>query len=110
MQAVYSVLKEAEHRSMTPAPYWDIPLANQVINQFTHTHTHYSDVAVHSIDSECSSATALQRLCEDSSSIALLYAHRLILMLIALHTAHGASVQAILASVVGIVKHACLCR
>jgi hypothetical protein len=31
MQAVYSVLKEAEHRSMTPAPYWDIPLANQVI-------------------------------------------------------------------------------
>ena len=28
IQSVYSVLKEAEHRSMTPAPYWEIPLAN----------------------------------------------------------------------------------
>jgi cytochrome P450 len=31
IKAVYSVLKEAEHRSMTPAPYWNIPLANQVV-------------------------------------------------------------------------------
>ena len=30
IQSVYSVLKEAEHRSMTPAPYWQLPLANQV--------------------------------------------------------------------------------
>lgn len=29
IQSVYSVLKEAEHRSTTPAPYWEIPLANQ---------------------------------------------------------------------------------
>jgi cytochrome P450 len=28
---VYSALKEAEHRSMTPFPYWDLPLANQVV-------------------------------------------------------------------------------
>lgn len=31
IKAVYSALVEAEHRSMTPAPYWDIPLANQVV-------------------------------------------------------------------------------
>ena len=31
VKAVYSALVEAEHRSMTPAPYWDIPLANQVV-------------------------------------------------------------------------------
>lgn len=31
VKAVYSALLEAEHRSMTPAPYWDIPLANQVV-------------------------------------------------------------------------------
>ena len=31
IQAVYSALVEAEHRSMTPAPYWDIPLANELI-------------------------------------------------------------------------------
>jgi hypothetical protein len=43
MQAVYSVLKEAEHRSMTPAPYWDIPLANQVINcTYKHQYNRYS--------------------------------------------------------------------
>lgn len=30
IQSVYSVLKEAEHRSTTPAPYWQLPLANQV--------------------------------------------------------------------------------
>lgn len=29
IKSVYSVLKEAEHRSMTPAPYWEIPFANQ---------------------------------------------------------------------------------
>ena len=29
IQSVYRVLKEAEHRSMTPAPYWEIPLANE---------------------------------------------------------------------------------
>ena len=29
IKAVYSALVEAEHRSMTPAPYWNIPLANQ---------------------------------------------------------------------------------
>ncbi len=28
IQAVYSVLKEAEHRSVTPLPYWNLPLAN----------------------------------------------------------------------------------
>lgn len=31
VKAVYSALVEAEHRSMTPAPYWDLPLANQVV-------------------------------------------------------------------------------
>ncbi|CAM9622696.1 unnamed protein product, partial [Laminaria digitata] len=31
IQSVYSVLKEAEHRSMTPAPYWELPLANQLV-------------------------------------------------------------------------------
>jgi cytochrome P450 len=31
IKAVYSALLEAEHRSMTPAPYWDIPFANQVV-------------------------------------------------------------------------------
>lgn len=31
IQAVYSALVEAEHRSMTPAPYWDLPLANEVV-------------------------------------------------------------------------------
>ena len=32
IQAVYSALKEAEHRSITPLPYWDlVPFANQVI-------------------------------------------------------------------------------
>lgn len=31
IKAVYSALVEAEHRSMTPAPYWDIPFANQVV-------------------------------------------------------------------------------
>lgn len=31
IKAVYSTLVEAEHRSMTPAPYWDLPLANQVV-------------------------------------------------------------------------------
>lgn len=31
VKAVYSTLVEAEHRSMTPAPYWNIPLANQLV-------------------------------------------------------------------------------
>eukprot|EP00536_Pseudo-nitzschia_multiseries_P010428 jgi/Psemu1/242952/estExt_Genewise1.C_3180055 len=31
IKAVYSALVEAEHRSMTPAPYWDLPLANQLV-------------------------------------------------------------------------------
>ncbi|CAM9599070.1 unnamed protein product [Phaeothamnion confervicola] len=31
IKAVYSVLKEAEHRSMTPAPYWDLPFANELV-------------------------------------------------------------------------------
>mmetsp|Transcript_8366 Transcript_8366/g.20041 ORF Transcript_8366/g.20041 Transcript_8366/m.20041 type:complete len:341 (+) Transcript_8366:210-1232(+) len=31
IKAVYSALVEAEHRSMTPAPYWDIPFANQLV-------------------------------------------------------------------------------
>jgi cytochrome P450 len=31
IKAVYSTLVEAEHRSMTPAPYWDLPLANLVV-------------------------------------------------------------------------------
>jgi cytochrome P450 len=31
VKAVYSALVEAEHRSMTPAPYWDLPLANEVV-------------------------------------------------------------------------------
>lgn len=31
IQSVYSALKEAEHRSMTPLPYWDLPLANQLV-------------------------------------------------------------------------------
>mmetsp|Transcript_17543 Transcript_17543/g.38341 ORF Transcript_17543/g.38341 Transcript_17543/m.38341 type:complete len:614 (+) Transcript_17543:181-2022(+) len=31
IKAVYSALVEVEHRSMTPAPYWDLPLANQLV-------------------------------------------------------------------------------
>mmetsp|Transcript_6102 Transcript_6102/g.6843 ORF Transcript_6102/g.6843 Transcript_6102/m.6843 type:complete len:635 (+) Transcript_6102:137-2041(+) len=31
IKAVYSALVETEHRSMTPAPYWKIPFANQVV-------------------------------------------------------------------------------
>ncbi|CAB9527938.1 LUTEIN DEFICIENT 5, chloroplastic [Seminavis robusta] len=31
IRAVYSALVEAEHRSMTPAPYWDLPFANQLV-------------------------------------------------------------------------------
>jgi cytochrome P450 len=31
IQAVYTCLKEAESRSMTPLPYWNLPLANQVV-------------------------------------------------------------------------------
>ena len=31
IKAVYSALVEAEHRSMTPAPYWDLPFANEVV-------------------------------------------------------------------------------
>lgn len=31
IKAVYSALVEAEHRSMTPLPYWEIPLANQLV-------------------------------------------------------------------------------
>jgi cytochrome P450 family 97 subfamily B polypeptide 3 len=30
-QAVYSVLQEAEHRSVTPFPYWNLPLANTFV-------------------------------------------------------------------------------
>jgi cytochrome P450 len=31
IQAVYSALKEAEHRSLTPFPYWNIPFANTFV-------------------------------------------------------------------------------
>ena len=31
IKAVYCTLVEAEHRSMTPAPYWDLPFANQLV-------------------------------------------------------------------------------
>jgi cytochrome P450 len=31
IQAVYSALKEAEHRSLTPLPYWNLPLANLLV-------------------------------------------------------------------------------
>jgi len=31
IKAVYSALVESEHRSMTPAPYWDLPFANQLV-------------------------------------------------------------------------------
>jgi cytochrome P450 family 97 subfamily B polypeptide 3 len=31
VKAVYSALVEAEHRSMTPAPYWDLPFANELV-------------------------------------------------------------------------------
>mmetsp|Transcript_27697 Transcript_27697/g.40906 ORF Transcript_27697/g.40906 Transcript_27697/m.40906 type:complete len:639 (-) Transcript_27697:144-2060(-) len=31
IKAVYSALVEAEHRSMTPAPYWDLPFANELV-------------------------------------------------------------------------------
>ncbi len=30
-QAVYSVLQEAEHRSVTPLPYWSLPFANLLV-------------------------------------------------------------------------------
>lgn len=31
MQAVYGVLKEAEHRSTFYIPYWDLPLADKLV-------------------------------------------------------------------------------
>ena len=31
IQAVYCALKEAEHRSITPFPYWNLPLANLLV-------------------------------------------------------------------------------
>jgi cytochrome P450 len=31
IKAVYSALVEAEHRSQTPAPYWELPFANQLV-------------------------------------------------------------------------------
>ena len=31
LQAVYSVLKEAEHRSTFYIPYWSLPLAMQIV-------------------------------------------------------------------------------
>lgn len=31
IKAVYSVLQEAEHRSVTPLPYWNLPLANLLV-------------------------------------------------------------------------------
>ncbi|CAM9825620.1 unnamed protein product [Chrysoparadoxa australica] len=31
IKSVYSVLKESEHRAMTPLPYWNLPLANLVV-------------------------------------------------------------------------------
>lgn len=31
IKAVYKTLVEAEHRSMTPAPYWDLPFANELV-------------------------------------------------------------------------------
>ena len=31
IQAVYCALKEAEHRSITPLPYWNLPLANVLV-------------------------------------------------------------------------------
>lgn len=31
IKAVYSTLKEAEHRSATPLPYWNLPFANWVV-------------------------------------------------------------------------------
>jgi cytochrome P450 len=31
IKAVYSALVHAEHMSMTPAPYWDLPFANQLV-------------------------------------------------------------------------------
>eukprot|EP01042_Synura_sphagnicola_P003493 gene3493-4340_t len=31
IKAVYSTLKEAEHRSITPLPYWQLPLANLLV-------------------------------------------------------------------------------
>eukprot|EP01040_Poterioochromonas_malhamensis_P000399 gene399-431_t len=31
VKAVYRCLKEAEHRSMTPLPYWNLPFANQLV-------------------------------------------------------------------------------
>lgn len=31
IQAVYTTLREAEHRSLTPIPYWRIPFADELI-------------------------------------------------------------------------------
>jgi hypothetical protein len=42
IKAVYSIfLVEAEHRSMTPAPYWGLPFANQLV---TRLHKFNSDL------------------------------------------------------------------
>jgi hypothetical protein len=31
IQAVYTTLREAEHRSLTPIPYWKLPFADDLI-------------------------------------------------------------------------------
>jgi hypothetical protein len=31
IQAVYTTLREAEHRSLTPIPYWKLPFADELI-------------------------------------------------------------------------------
>ena len=52
LQAVYSVLKEAEHRSTFYIPYWNLPLAMQLVprqRRFT-KNLRVSRISVHPAD------------------------------------------------------------
>lgn len=47
VQAVYGVLQEAEHRSVTPFPYWNLPLATLLVprqRKFKVRHSSHSPI------------------------------------------------------------------
>jgi beta-ring hydroxylase len=39
IRAVYTTLREAEHRSLTPIPYWRLPFADELIPRQVPLHT-----------------------------------------------------------------------
>ena len=49
VKAVYSALVEAEHRSMTPAPYWDLPLYWKCIEFLEEKNIDYGVINVRSV-------------------------------------------------------------